>query len=217
LCSEFISIAEESGLILPIGIWVLREACMQLQRWHREGHTDMRIAVNFSARQFYQPRFHDIVMEILDETGIAPHSLELEITESVLVQHNEENMALLKRLSATGVQLSLDDFGTGYSSLSYLQRFPIHALKIDRSFVQGIDRDANQTALVAAIIAMAQGLRLKVIAEGVENVHQADFLKSHGCLAAQGYYYGKPVPAQAFSELLRATPACIRHACGSVA
>lgn len=217
LCSEFIAIAEESGLILPIGLWALREACMQLQRWHAEGHTDMRIAVNFSARQFYQPQFHETVMEILSESGISPHLLELEITESVLVQHNEENMALLRRLSASGVQLSLDDFGTGYSSLSYLQRFPIQALKIDRSFVQGIDRDANQTALVAAIIAMAQGLRLKVIAEGVENVNQAIFLKSHGCLAAQGYYYGKPVPAQAFTELLRATPDCIGQACGSAA
>jgi EAL domain-containing protein (putative c-di-GMP-specific phosphodiesterase class I) len=216
-CSEFITIAEESGLILPIGQWALREACMQLKRWRAVGHSDMRIAVNFSARQFHQPHLHETVMEVLKEAELPPEALELEITESVLVQHDEENAELLKRLSATGVQLSLDDFGTGYSSLSYLQRFPIHALKIDRSFVNGIDQDANQTAIVTAIIAMAQSLRLTVIAEGVESMEQAAFLKRHGCLVAQGYYYSKPVPEAVFTELLRDSARRVRNACQSPA
>jgi diguanylate cyclase (GGDEF)-like protein/PAS domain S-box-containing protein len=216
-CSEFITIAEESGLILPIGQWALREACMQLKRWRAVGHSDMRIAVNFSARQFHQPHLHETVMEVLKEAELPPEALELEITESVLVQHDEENAELLKRLSATGVQLSLDDFGTGYSSLSYLQRFPIHALKIDRSFVSGIDQDANQTAIVTAIIAMAQSLRLTVIAEGVESMEQAAFLKRHGCLVAQGYYYSKPVPEAVFTELLRDSARRVRNACQSPA
>jgi diguanylate cyclase (GGDEF)-like protein/PAS domain S-box-containing protein len=217
LCSEFIGIAEESGLILPIGLWALREACMQLKHWRAEGHPAMRIAVNFSARQFYQPHFRETVMEVLNDSGLPPEALELEITESVLVQHNEENMELLKQLSETGVQLSLDDFGTGYSSLSYLQRYPIHVLKIDRSFVSGIDRDASQTALVSAIIAMAQSLHLKVIAEGVENAHQADFLRRHGCLRAQGYYYGMPIPGASFSELLRDNARAVRQPFGTAA
>jgi diguanylate cyclase (GGDEF)-like protein/PAS domain S-box-containing protein len=214
MCCEFITVAEDSGLILPIGLWALREACLQLRRWHMEGYTDMHIAVNLSARQFYQPRLYDTVMEVLRDTGLPPSALELEITESVFVQQNDENLALLHQLSAAGVQLSLDDFGTGYSSLSYLQRFPFHALKIDRAFVNGIDRNANQTALVAAIIAMAQSLHLRVIAEGVENLEQASFLKNHGCLVAQGYYYGKPVPAAVFSEVLRTKPRGIRQSYG---
>jgi diguanylate cyclase (GGDEF)-like protein/PAS domain S-box-containing protein len=216
-CSEFITIAEESGLILPIGQWALREACMQLKRWRAAGHSDMRIAVNFSARQFHQPHFHETVMEVLKEAELPPEALELEITESALVQHDEENTALLKRLSAAGVQLSLDDFGTGYSSLSYLQRFPIHALKIDRSFVNGIDQDANQTAIVTAIIAMAQSLRLTVIAEGVESKEQAAFLQRHGCVVAQGYYYSKPIPEAVFTELLNNSARSVWNVCGSTA
>jgi EAL domain-containing protein (putative c-di-GMP-specific phosphodiesterase class I) len=205
-CSEFITVAEESGLIVPIGLWVLREACSELMRWRANGRPDMRIAVNFSARQFFQPRFHETVMQVLSEVGLPPDALELEITESLLVQNNEENVSLLKQLSATGVQLSLDDFGTGYSSLSYLQRFPIDALKIDRSFVNGIDHDENQTAIVTAIIAMAHSLRLKVIAEGVESRSQAAFLKEHGCITVQGYFYSEPVPASDFNRLLHEKP-----------
>jgi diguanylate cyclase (GGDEF)-like protein/PAS domain S-box-containing protein len=200
-CSEFITVAEESGLIVPIGLWVLREACTQLKRWRAGGRPDMRIAVNFSARQFFQPRFHETVMQVLSEVGLPPEALEIEVTESVLVQNNEENVQLLKRLRASGMQLSLDDFGTGYSSLSYLHRYPFHALKIDRSFVSGIGQNENQTAIVKAIIAMAQSLHLKVIAEGVESAQQVAFLKAHGCLAAQGFYYSGPVAAEAIPEL----------------
>ncbi|MBI1891243.1 MAG: EAL domain-containing protein [Burkholderiales bacterium] len=201
-CGEFISIAEETGLILPIGEWVLRQACAQLKRWRDEGHPNMRIAVNLSARQFFQPGLADVVGNVLNELGLPAGALELEITESVLMQPSQDNMAILQQLSGMGVQLSIDDFGTGYSSLAYLQHFPIHALKIDRSFVTRIGKNGHDAAIVTAIISMAHNLRLKVIAEGVDNVEQAAFLKAHGCLAAQGFHYSRPVPAPAFTELL---------------
>jgi diguanylate cyclase (GGDEF)-like protein len=201
-CGEFISIAEETGLILPIGEWVLRQACAQLRRWRDEGHPEMRIAVNLSARQFFQPCLADLVGKVLKEFDLPADALELEITESMLMQPSQDNMAILKQLSAMGVQLSIDDFGTGYSSLAYLQNFPLHTLKIDRSFVIRINQDTHGAAIVTAIIAMAHGLGLKVIAEGVDSAEQAAFLKAHGCLAAQGFYYSKPVPAEAFVELL---------------
>ena len=201
-CGEFISIAEETGLILPIGQWVLQQACAQLKRWHEAGHPDMRIAVNLSARQFYQTGLVEIISEALKESALHPGALELEITESMLMQPNQENLTILKQLSAMGVQLSIDDFGTGYSCLAYLQNFPIHALKIDRSFMIRINHDNRHAAIVTAIIAMAHSLSLQVIAEGVDNEEQIAFLKAHGCLAAQGFYYSKPVSAQVFSELL---------------
>ena len=200
--AEFIPVAEESGLIIPIGDWVLREACMQLARWRDAGHNGIGIAVNLSPRQVMQQGFVDRVACILKEAGLPPSVLDLEITESILLQPNDDNLTPLTRLSAMGVQLSVDDFGTGYSSLSYLTRLPIDALKIDQSFMRGIEQNADGTALVTAIIAMAQSLRLKVIAEGVESAAQAQFLMTHGCLSAQGYYYGKPMPAQEFSLLL---------------
>jgi EAL domain-containing protein (putative c-di-GMP-specific phosphodiesterase class I) len=202
-CGEFIAIAEETGLILPIGEWVLRQACRQLKQWHDDGHPGLRIAVNLSSRQFSQPDFVSMIEDALGRAGLPASALDLEITESLLLQRNEDNVAVLKRLSDMGVQLSIDDFGTGYSSLAYLQRFPVHALKIDRSFVSGIDCDMADTALVAAVIAMAHSLHLKVLAEGVETAQQVSFLKSHGCLAAQGFFYSKPVPADVFAELLR--------------
>ncbi|WP_198358718.1 sensor domain-containing protein [Noviherbaspirillum autotrophicum] len=199
---EFIPIAEETGLILPIGEWVLREACMQLKRWRDAGHAGMTIAVNLSVRQVLQSGFTDLVARLLHESGLPPSALDLEITESILMQPSEDNLAPLTRLSDMGVQLSVDDFGTGYSSLSYLKRFPIHALKIDQCFVRGIGQDANDMAIIAAIIAMARSLRLKVVAEGVETAGQASFLKENGCQSAQGYYFSKPVSADAFTELL---------------
>jgi EAL domain-containing protein (putative c-di-GMP-specific phosphodiesterase class I) len=200
---EFISIAEDTGLIRPIGEWVLREACRQLKRWHNDGYPDLQIAVNLSAHQFYQPNFSDTIRQILNETELPASALELEITETTLMKGSKDNIAALKQLSAMEIQLSVDDFGTGYSSLAYLQRFPVHALKIDQSFVRGIGTDSNDTALVTAIIAMAKGLNLKVMAEGVETAHQAEFLQSHGCPVAQGFYYSKAVSAQAFSDLLQ--------------
>jgi diguanylate cyclase (GGDEF)-like protein len=200
--SEFIPVAEETGLILPIGEWALREACEQLKRWRTAGHSDMRIAVNLSVRQFHQTGLQEMTARILEASGLPAGALDLEITESLLMLKNPENLSTMEGLAEMGVELSLDDFGTGYSSLAYLQRFPIHALKIDQSFVNGIGRDDHDTAIVTAILAMARSLQLKVIAEGVETVGQETFLKTHGCQAAQGYYYSAPLSAEAFSAML---------------
>lgn len=200
--NEFIAVAEETGLILPIGEWALRQACRQLRLWHELGYREMLMAVNLSPRQFFQPNFQNMIKHILDETGVPAERLDLEITENILMQRSEDNVATLNRLSGMGIKLSVDDFGTGYSSLAYLQRFPVDALKIDRSFVSGIGQDSNRTALVTAIISMAQSLRLNVLAEGVETSEQINFLQAHGCPSAQGYYYSEPVSAEAFTEML---------------
>ncbi len=202
-CQELITIAEETGLIHPIGEWVLREACRQLRQWHVQGFTDMVIAVNLSPRQFFQPNFQFIVRDILGEYGVPATCLDLEITETTLMQRTEDNIATLNRLSNMGIKLSIDDFGTGYSSLAYLQRFPVDALKIDRSFVSGIGHDSNDTALVNAIISMAHSLHLSVLAEGVETPEQVHFLQTHGCPCAQGYFYSEAVAADAFTKLLQ--------------
>jgi len=201
-CGAFIGNAEESGLILPIGEWALREACRQLKRWHDAGHRDLKMAVNLSPRQLEQGDFCTVVGHILEQTGIPASALELEITEGILMQRSDNNLATLTQLSEMGIQLSLDDFGTGYSSLAYLQRFPVNALKIDQSFVRDIGTDANNTALVTAIIAMANSLHLKVIAEGVETRQQSEFLMAQGCTAAQGFYYSRALPAEMLSALL---------------
>jgi diguanylate cyclase (GGDEF)-like protein len=200
--AEFVRVAEETGLIVPLGEWVLRRACEQLRRWRSNGYPELRIAVNLSSHQFRRAGFPELAESILRQTGVPAAALELELTESVLMVQGVENIAILDRLVEMGVHLAVDDFGTGYSSLAYLQRFPIHTLKIDRSFVDGIDRDPNDTAIITAIIAMAHSLRLKVIAEGVESESQAEFLKARGCIAAQGFYCREPVPAEAFEELL---------------
>ena len=202
-CGEFIANAEESGLIVPIGDWALRQACRQLRSWHDAGHHNLRMAVNLSPRQLEQADFCALVGEILQESGVPATALQLEITESILMQPSEYNLATLTGLSDMGIQLSVDDFGTGYSSLAYLQRFPVHGLKIDQSFVRDIGEDPKDTALVSAIIAMAASLQLEVIAEGVETRQQAQFLLAHGCHEAQGFYYGKAVPADAFSDVIR--------------
>jgi diguanylate cyclase (GGDEF)-like protein len=201
-CAEFIAIAEETGIIVPIGEWVLRQACMQLKRWRDGGHPDMRIAVNLSARQFTQANLTDFVAQVLRDTGVPADALELELTESLTMQPSDDNLDVMRRLSDMGVQLSIDDFGTGYSSLAYLQNFPIHALKIDRSFVIGINEQSHDAAIVTAIIAMAHSLHLNLIAEGVDRPEHVSFLTAHGCLAAQGFYYSQPVPADVMTQLL---------------
>jgi diguanylate cyclase (GGDEF)-like protein/PAS domain S-box-containing protein len=195
--SRFISLAEESGMIGQLGEWVLRTACRQIRAWHDDGFDLPKVAVNVSGRQLERKGFADTVASILRECGLPASSLELELTESVLMER-EETFEVLEELDALGVRLSVDDFGTGYSSLSYLKRLPVHTLKIDRSFITDVVEHGNNQAIVRAVIAMAKTLGLEAVAEGVENAGQADFLAHEGCDQAQGYLFGKPVPADAF-------------------
>ncbi|MBF0285545.1 MAG: EAL domain-containing protein [Magnetococcales bacterium] len=199
---EFIPLAEETGLIIPLGDWVLETACRTLKKWLDAGFGPMRVAVNLSARQFQNKDLPRRVAEILEITGLPVHQLELEITESMVMANVERSVAILKEIREMGIHISVDDFGTGYSSLSYLTRFPLHALKIDRSFIMGLPEDADNASLVPAIISMAQGMRLKVIAEGVETLEQQEFLKQHGCDEIQGYYLSRPLPEEAFTHFL---------------
>ena len=203
--SKFISILEETGLIVSVGEWVLRTACAQNQAWQNIGMQPLQIAVNLSARQFMQKDLIGMISKILHETGLKPDLLELELTESMLMAHSDYNMATLKELSNLGIQISIDDFGTGYSSLSYLKRFSIHSLKIDQSFVRDIAIDPDDATIATAIIAMGSSLRLKVIAEGVENPEQLAALRGMGCHQAQGFLLGAPMPADIFTEHLRRT------------
>jgi len=202
--NEFIRVAEETGLIGALGEWILRDSCAEAARWHALGHEGVSVAVNLSPQQLLRPGFPELAKRILEETGLPPQSLEIEITESVLMARSTENIVALDTLASMGIRLAIDDFGTGYSSLAYLQRFPVSVLKIDRSFTDGLGVDAGDTAIVTAIIAMAHSLRLHVVAEGVETAEQALFLKSHGCEAAQGYHFSKAVPPSQFIELLAA-------------
>jgi diguanylate cyclase (GGDEF)-like protein/PAS domain S-box-containing protein len=199
---QFIPLAEDTGLIVPIGEWVLREACAQCQRWQREFKRPLRVAVNLSARQFGQPPIARTVRRALEDAGLDPTALELEITESVLLHKDAEKLESLSALSEMGVTLTIDDFGTGYSSLSYLKRFPVDALKIDQSFTHDIPDDADDAALARAIINMAHILGLKTTAEGVETQTQFEFFRSERCDAAQGFYFSKPLPAAEFAALL---------------
>ncbi|MDD5460680.1 MAG: EAL domain-containing protein [Methylococcales bacterium] len=194
---RFIKVAEETGLIVPIGYWVLRTACMQAKTWQDNDGPVTRVAVNLSARQFLEENLFETIQEILTETGLKPTSLELEITESAVMQDPEKALLVLKQLHELGVQLSIDDFGTGYSSLTYLQRFPMHSIKIDQSFVFNISHNEGSKALIRAIIALAHELKMKVIAEGVETEEQSAFLKAHQCDSLQGYLFSYPVAAVA--------------------
>jgi diguanylate cyclase (GGDEF)-like protein/PAS domain S-box-containing protein len=198
--SQFIPIAEESGLIIPIGEWVLRKACQQNRAWQAAGYAPIAIAVNVSAVQFKEKSFLDLVSRVLDETGLDPRYLELELTESVTMQEIEFTISMLESLKRMGVGLAIDDFGTGYSSLSYLKRFPIDTLKVDRSFVQDIATDPDSAAITCAIISMAKILKHKVIAEGVETREQFEFLRKQGCDEIQGYYFSQPLSAEDFER-----------------
>ncbi len=200
--SEFIHVAEDCGLVLPIGRWVLREACTQARTWLEAGLPISSMAVNISALEFGDERFLDGVVAVLDETGLAPSALELELTESVVMKRAEAAKSILGSLRDLGVQLAVDDFGTGYSSLSYLRKFPIHALKIDQSFVRQISTSPGEASIVTAVISMAQSLKLRVVAEGVESREELTFLQQHRCEEAQGFYFSRPVPPKRFAELL---------------
>jgi EAL domain-containing protein (putative c-di-GMP-specific phosphodiesterase class I) len=195
--AEFIPVAEDTGLIIPLGEWVLEKACAQAREWqvHQPG---LRIAVNLSARQFRQRNLVDMIKRVLATTGLAPHLLELELTESILMDNVDDTLRTLARLEGMGIKFAIDDFGTGYSSLSYLKRFPIHTLKIDRSFVRDISTDPDDAAIVTAIIFMARSLNLQVTAEGVETAEQSDFLRSLNCDHVQGFYFDRPLPAYEF-------------------
>jgi EAL domain-containing protein (putative c-di-GMP-specific phosphodiesterase class I) len=199
----FIPVAEECGLILPIGRWVLREACMQARSWIGMGLPVVSMAVNVSAMEFRNKNFLDGLFAILLETGFDPGLLQLELTESVLMKSAELTASILQNLRKRGVQVAIDDFGTGYSSLSYLRKFPVDALKIDQSFVRQISAAGDDTTIVKAVIGMARSLRLRVIAEGVETLEEVAFLRAYRCEEAQGYYFSRPVPAEQFAMLLR--------------
>ncbi len=199
---RFIPVAEENGLIVQIGNWVLREACREAARWQRAGMSELVVAVNLSALQFKRGNIEQSVAVALEESGIHPGMLELELTESILIRDTENVLATVKRLKLMGVKLSIDDFGTGYSSLSYLKRFEVDKLKIDQSFIRDLATDPENAAIVRAIIQMARSLGLKTIAEGVENKQVLDYLRIYHCDEAQGYFHGRPMSADEFMAYL---------------
>jgi predicted signal transduction protein with EAL and GGDEF domain len=199
---EFIPLAEETGLIVPLGAEVLRQACRQTALWRNQGHPELTVAVNLSARQFSQQDLVAVVEEALRLSGLPASHLELEITESTAMGNVGVASETLKRLQAMGVRVSLDDFGTGYSSLYYLKQFPINALKIDKFFVQHAPEDPDDAAIVQAIVSMAHSLGLKIVAEGVETAEQLAFLRGLGCEMIQGFIFSRPLPAQALGEIL---------------
>jgi len=200
----FITQAETSGFIVQLGEWIMRTAVEQISQWQNLFNIDLQIAVNLSGRQFLHHNLIRAIQETMAGAKLRGNSLEFEITESVAMHNAEDSIAVMRQLKALGLKLALDDFGTGYSSLSYLKRFPIDKLKIDKSFVRDIPDDANDLAIVSAIIMMAHALGLSVQAEGVETQAQADFLAECGCEYAQGYLFGRPLPADEFESLLAA-------------
>jgi diguanylate cyclase (GGDEF)-like protein len=208
----FIPVAEETGLIVAMGSWVLRETCRQLQRWAATDLAHLTIAVNVSVQQFAREDFVESVLRTLQDFGVPPRLLELEITESLLLRNVDDTTSCMRRFRAAGLTLAIDDFGTGYSSLGYLRTFPVDALKIDRSFVKDLNAKGDGGAICAAIIALARELKLRVIAEGVENLEQVEFLRTQRCDQVQGYLLSAPLPVQELELLLRASPgACLYH------
>lgn len=201
--AEFINLAEETGLIVPIGEWVLNTACAQNKAWQAEGIASICMSVNLSGRQFRQQNLSEIVDRVLSDTGLDPRYLELEITESIIMQNVELTIAMFHELKGRGLQISMDDFGTGYSSFSYLTRFPLDVIKIDRSFIRYIPENQNDIAIVKAIIAMSKTLKLTIVAEGVETEQQLEFLLEQGCDAMQGFLFSRPIKAEDASKLLR--------------
>jgi diguanylate cyclase (GGDEF)-like protein len=200
---KFIPVAEETGLIIDIGRWVLNKACRQNSKWQKQKLKPLSVAVNVSPRQFQYPGFYEDVKNAIEQSGLNPGLLELEITESLLMSDVEESVNKLKKLIGVGLSMAIDDFGTGYSNLKYLLNFPISTLKIDRTFIKNVETDGSIAALTHSIIRMAKSLDLKIVAEGVENINQVSFLRDHGCNIVQGDYYSKPLPAEEFGELLK--------------
>jgi EAL domain-containing protein (putative c-di-GMP-specific phosphodiesterase class I) len=201
---RFIPVAEETGLILPIGRWVIETACRQSVAWQKEGLPRLTMAVNMTVRQFTDENLLPSLKTILADTGMSAALLELEISESLLLRDTERTLRVLGGLRDLGVRIAIDDFGTGYSSLTTLRRFPLDTLKIDRSFTRGVANLVEDEALTEAIIAMARSLSLTVVAQGVETKEQADFVRRNACDVLQGFYLGRPVPADVFAEMVRA-------------
>jgi diguanylate cyclase len=208
---EFIPLAEETGLITQLGTWVIQTACRQNRIWRDAGLPKLRIAVNVSAAQFRQPTLPRIILDALNETQLEPESLELEVTESVVMSNPEEAVLTLDKIRQMGVHISIDDFGTGYSSLSYLKKFPIDTLKVDRSFIRDVIGSSDDAAIVKAIVALAQSLKLNIVAEGVEDAAQLSFLNALGCDEYQGYYFSRPVPAADIAGLLPGKASAVRQ------
>jgi EAL domain-containing protein (putative c-di-GMP-specific phosphodiesterase class I) len=200
---KFIHLAEETGIIVPIGEWVLRTACKQAKKWHDMGYKGLYVAVNLSTRQFREKNLSETIERILDETGLSPNYLKLEVTESGIMEDPEAAIAKMNRLRSKGIRFSIDDFGTGYSSLSYMKRFPIDTLKIDRSFIAESATNRDDREIIKTIISMARNLSIETVAEGVENKDQQDFLSRQGCRMMQGYYFGRPMPARELEDVLR--------------
>jgi EAL domain-containing protein (putative c-di-GMP-specific phosphodiesterase class I) len=199
---KFIPLAEETGLIIPIGRWVLREACWQNMEWQRHGLAPITMAVNLSPRQFLDDHLLRDLDEVLHESGLPPHLLQLEITESMVMQNVERGIKVLDSIRSRGVRLAIDDFGTGYSSMSLMKQFPIDTIKIDRSFVRDLAENEEDRAIATAIISMGKALGLTVVAEGVETSEQDAFLRRRECDELQGYLYSKPVPADEVPPML---------------
>ena len=206
---KFISLAEETGLIIPIGEWVIETACKQINAWQAQGYCVPRVAINLSARQFQDNKLVSNISRILKKTGVESKYIALEITESMLVDNIERVIETLSHLNEMGIHISIDDFGTGYSSLSYLKQFPINTLKIDRSFVRDIVVDKSDYAIVSAIIAMAHSLEMEVVAEGIETEEQLNILLRQKCNYFQGYYFSKPVIASGVERFLRKKAQCV--------
>ena len=201
--TQLIPVAEETGLIVPIGRWVMKTACAQNVAWQKQGLPPVCVAVNLSRRQFMDNNLVEDIKTALTDSGLAPHLLELEITESMVMHNPVRMVAILTEIKNLGVRLAIDDFGTGYSSLAQIKHFPIDTLKVDRSFIRNIPQDAQDKAITEAIIAMGRTLSLTVVAEGVETIEQMDFLKERSCDEMQGYYFSKPVVPEQFADLLR--------------
>jgi len=201
--TQFIPVAEETGLIVSIGRWVLKTACAQNVSWQKQGLPSVCIAVNLSVRQLTDENLIDDIRTALNDSGMAPHLLELEITESMMMRNPERMISVLEKIKLLGVRLAIDDFGTGYSSLAQLKHFTVDTLKVDRSFIRNIPHDSNDNAIAGAIIAMGKTLSLTVVAEGVETLGQLNFLKDSSCDEMQGYYFSKPIAPEQFADLLR--------------
>ncbi len=200
--SDFIPLLEETGLIIEVGDWIMETACQQLKVWVQAGYTDLSMSINVSGHQFHNQKFYSRMVELTEKHGITASQIELEITESILMDKQKKTLENINKLDLYGFRIAIDDFGTGYSSLSYLQRFRVDTLKIDRSFISDIIRNPDDAAITSAVIAMAHSLKLNIVAEGVETPQQLSFLQQQNCQLIQGYFFSHPLNAKDMTQLL---------------